>query len=160
MYSRVSVMARHLVQPRVIHSLQKAYTQSQLIHTAKANSPLYCSWLQARNLTTSKITSEVKIVTELDEFKTAIDRDEPTIAYFTATWCGPCKMIAPVYNELAEEPGNLTFLKIDVDEAGDIAEEQRISGIPDFKVFKNGELLGGLTGADANGLKALINEHK
>lgn len=59
---------------------------------------------------------------------------------FSAEWCGPCKMLAPVMEELSEELGDgISFLNVDVDENSDLAIKYRIQSIPAVVAFKNGE---------------------
>ena len=65
----------------------------------------------------------------------------PVLVDFAADWCGPCKMMSPVIDELAEEyEGELKVGKINVDQAPDIAQKYNVMSIPMFAVFKNGEL--------------------
>lgn len=58
---------------------------------------------------------------------------------FYATWCGPCRMISPLIDEIAEENTNLTVVKVDVDKYPNIATKYGIMSIPTLKVFKKGE---------------------
>jgi thioredoxin 1 len=65
-----------------------------------------------------------------------------------AEWCGPCKMIAPIIEELAKEyAGKVTFGKLNIDENMGVATKYQISAIPTMLVFKNGELSGQIVGA-------------
>ena len=59
---------------------------------------------------------------------------------FFATWCGPCKIMSPIVDEIAEEMPDITVGKVDVDEAGDLAMQFGIMSIPTIIVFKNGEV--------------------
>lgn len=63
----------------------------------------------------------------------------PVLVDFFATWCGPCKMIAPVLEEIAEEREDFKVVKIDVDQAPDLAKEYKIMSIPTLIVFKDGK---------------------
>ena len=73
------------------------------------------------------------------DFDKIIWRDALTFVDFFATWCGPCKMIAPFIEEVAEEyEGKAVVAKIDVDEAQEIAAEYGISSIPTVILFKDG----------------------
>lgn len=84
-----------------------------------------------------------------------------SIIDFYATWCGPCKLISPVLEKFLEQYKEDTqFLKIDVDELSDIAQEYGITAMPTLLFFKNGEGLGKIIGANPNGIKKAIEELK
>ncbi|MBI4850011.1 MAG: thioredoxin [Nitrospirae bacterium] len=78
---------------------------------------------------------------------------------FWATWCGPCKIIAPVVEELAKEyAGKVTFAKVNTDENPDLASRYNIRGIPTLIFFKNGKMLEQVVGAVPKGqLKSKID---
>lgn len=65
--------------------------------------------------------------------------NELVLVDFYATWCGPCRMISPLIDEVAKENTNLTVVKVDVDKYPNIATKYGIMSIPTLKVFKNGK---------------------
>jgi len=82
---------------------------------------------------------------------------------FTASWCGPCRLIAPFYAELSDSEDvinlGVVFLKVDVDENADTAQEYNVSAMPTFIFVKNGEVVDRLMGANAARLKEMVLEY-
>ena len=80
---------------------------------------------------------------------------------FFATWCGPCKMLAPVIEEAAEDMPEIQFYKVDVDEAPELARSFKVMSVPTLAFFKNGELVKKNVGAVSyEELEELINSVK
>jgi len=75
---------------------------------------------------------------------------------FSATWCGPCQAIGPVFVSLSEKYSNVKFVKIDVDELQDVAQSCNVTAMPTFHAYFNGQLVDTLTGADPRKLQVLI----
>ena len=85
---------------------------------------------------------------------------ENIILYFTATWCGPCKLISPVVQELSDDPEykeNTLFVKIDVDEFEDIMEKSDVKCMPTFHFYKNGVKKDTLEGSNKEQLKMKLS---
>lgn len=81
-------------------------------------------------------------------FKPAISTETPVLVDFWAPWCGPCKAIAPMLEELAGElAGKIQIAKLDVDEHGPLAAEFGVRNIPTLILFKNGQEVERITGA-------------
>lgn len=77
-----------------------------------------------------------------------IKSDIPVLVDFYADWCGPCRMIAPVIESLAEKyAGKVKVAKLDVDKAGEIAQKYDVSGIPTVILYKGGEAVDRFSGA-------------
>ena len=89
---------------------------------------------------------ETKITTS--NFETLKNGELPLVVDFWATWCGPCRMIAPIIEELAKEyDGKINVGKCDVEECDDIAAEFGIRNIPTILFFKGGEIVDTMAGA-------------
>ena len=74
-----------------------------------------------------------------DDFESVVLKsDKPVLVDFNATWCGPCKMMEPILEELSEENDEYKFVSVDVDESENLAREYGIFSIPCLIVFKNG----------------------
>ena len=79
------------------------------------------------------------------EFKEVVKEGRVVVDFF-ATWCGPCKMLSPVMDNIANDLQNIKFFKVDVDKNEDIAREYGIMSIPTIIIFNDGEVVNTLVG--------------
>ncbi|KAF8079232.1 putative TRX2-thioredoxin II [Lyophyllum atratum] len=102
----------------------------------------------------------VRTIKSYKEFMTVIEGKKPIVVDFWATWCGPCKVISPVFERLSDLPENkeIGFYKVDVDEQQEVALEAKIRAMPTFIYFKDGDKKLEVVGANPAALEALIVE--
>lgn len=85
-------------------------------------------------------------VTEQNFEQEVLKSDIPVLVDFWATWCGPCRMQAPIVDELAGEVSSVKFAKLDVDANGRLAQQYGVMNIPTLLVFKEGRVAGSAVG--------------
>ena len=84
----------------------------------------------------------------IDKFENeVIKSDKPVLIDFSAVWCGPCRMVAPIVDEIAEENPLIKVCKVDVDEEPELAQAFGVSSIPMLVVVKNGKITASAVGA-------------
>ncbi len=103
----------------------------------------------------------IKHVTDATFSTDVLKSDKPVLVDYWAEWCGPCKMIAPVLDELSRQyEGRLQIAKLNVDENRDMPAQYGIRGIPTLQLWKNGELVRSLVGAKPKAeLAAFLDAH-
>ena len=82
-----------------------------------------------------------KTITSQNFEEEVLKSEKPILIDFWATWCGPCKTMAPIVEEIAEERTDIKVCKIDVDQEPELARQYRVMSIPTFLVFKEGEVV-------------------
>ena len=82
------------------------------------------------------------ILTKENFRQEVLEAEGPVLVDFWAAWCGPCQMMGPVVEELAQENPDVKVCKLNVDEQMELAKEYRVMSIPTFLVFKNGKMTG------------------
>jgi thioredoxin 1 len=90
---------------------------------------------------------EIKHIGESDFEEEVISSTLPVLVDFTAIWCGPCKMLEPIVNQLAQEwEGMVKVVKLDVDNNPELAMQYQVMGVPTLMLFSDGQPLERLTG--------------
>ncbi|KAK2779708.1 thioredoxin [Colletotrichum kahawae] len=114
-----------------------------------------------RNFHASLPNMVVHNVKSKEEFNDALSKHKVVILDAFATWCGPCKAIAPILANLSntKEHEGLHFVKIDVDEVPDLSQDLGIRAMPTFLIFKNGEKVEEVVGANPNALTAAVKKY-
>ena len=88
----------------------------------------------------------VTVITKENFEEEVLKADKPVLVDFWASWCGPCKMLSPVVDEIAEENDTIKVGKVNVDEQMELAEKFNVMSIPTLVLFKDGEAAGRMVG--------------
>lgn len=89
----------------------------------------------------------VTVVTSKNFENEVLKSEKPVLVDFWASWCGPCKMVSPLIDELSEEHSEYKFCKVNVDDESALATKFNVMSIPNLVVFKNGEMTNQSAGA-------------
>ena len=73
--------------------------------------------------------------------KEVLNSDKPVLLDFFASWCGPCRMVSPILDEIAEEREDIKVCKVDIDEQPELASRYRVMSVPTLMVLKNGNIM-------------------
>ena len=105
--------------------------------------------------------AEVKVFTSEDMKPENLSKNHLALVDFWATWCGPCRMIAPIVEELAAETEGVTFAKVNVDENPDVAMGLGIQAIPTLFLVRDGRAVDKVVGVQSKqALKAMIDRNR
>ncbi|MCJ1471814.1 hypothetical protein MMC13_000455 [Lambiella insularis] len=105
--------------------------------------------------------SQTKHISSAGEFTTLLASSRVVVTDFYADWCGPCKQIAPVYEQLSAQlsrPSKVTFTKVNVDQQTEIAQTYGITAMPTFLIFKNKQIVETIRGADPRKLSDVVKK--
>ncbi|KAG8373240.1 hypothetical protein BUALT_Bualt11G0003100 [Buddleja alternifolia] len=94
-----------------------------------------------------------------DQLHKGNNNNKLIVVDFTASWCGPCRFIAPFFAELAKKLPNVTFLKVDVDELKSVASDWAVEAMPTFVLLKDGKILERVVGAKKEELQQAIAKY-
>ena len=103
----------------------------------------------------------IKYIISKEEFEDILqsNQDRLTVVNFTATWCGPCKKIAPVVETLAKANSGVAFYKVDINELSELSGEMKVQSVPTFIYYNDNIEVGRVVGADVdklvNGIRQL-----
>ncbi|KAG8690242.1 hypothetical protein FRC08_010591 [Ceratobasidium sp. 394] len=103
--------------------------------------------------------SSITPINSLEEFRTIINSGKIIVVDFWAPWCGPCRLMSPVFEKLAKEEAlnqGVEYYKVDIEERQDIAGELGVRSIPAFMTFQNGAKVEDILGARPDALVGLV----
>ena len=103
--------------------------------------------------------SAVKVMQDDSQFQSELGAagSKLVVVDFTASWCGPCKRIAPYFDEMSSKYPNAVFLKVDVDQCQETAQSNGVTAMPTFMFFRNKTKIDKMQGADNKALEEMVS---
>jgi thioredoxin 1 len=114
-----------------------------IIGLAVALLPLFssCGNSEKPAVRTMSSENEIKIIDDMSSFNEIINSNTPVLVDFYADWCAPCRMMAPILQQVSKEmEGKVKVIKVNVDKNGDAAQKYQIRSIPTMILFRNGKI--------------------
>ncbi|KAL1309794.1 hypothetical protein HN51_052507 [Arachis hypogaea] len=151
--ARIQCLSPLSSRKKLVFSSYRGFNKSMLYSTVSNSNPsLYSTAGTSRKSSfvcnAREKVNEVQVVTDSSWNKLVIGSETPVLVEFWAPWCGPCRMIAPIIDELAKEyAGKIACYKINTDDCPNIATQYGIRSIPTVLFFKNGEKKESVIGA-------------
>ena len=103
--------------------------------------------------------AQIVHIESTQQFSSLLSSSSIVVADFYADWCGPCRQIAPIYEQLSSQlsrPNKITFTKINTDQQQELAKAYGVTAMPTFMIFKNARKIEGIVGADPKRLSAAV----
>jgi len=112
----------------------------------------------------SEMIAPPKLVEDVDKFRSVLQNHEIVVVKFTASWCGPCKSIEPFFVSMYQKcyermKEKVFFVKVDVDDLDEIAQENKISMMPTFIVFQKGKNIASMSGSNEGDLESFLQKN-